>query len=110
MYYATGMPGWMRYGCPGSAAFPVGGFQGVSQQSRYADDVQGMSAEREKELLGRQAQFLRSELEIVEQRLNELAGLGMGSAQSTERTVGQSPEQSSEQSPDQGQGSMEGGE
>jgi hypothetical protein len=35
-----------------------------------------MSAEREKELLGQQAQFLRSELEIVERRLNDLAGLG----------------------------------
>jgi len=76
MYYSTGMPGWMRYGCPGSAPFPVGGFRGASQESRHADDVQGMSAEREKELLGQQAQFLRSELEIVERRLNDLAGLG----------------------------------
>ncbi|MGI6131405.1 MAG: DUF5320 domain-containing protein [Bacillota bacterium] len=91
MYYATGMPGWMRYGCP---ELPVGGFQGVPQESRYADDVQGMSAEREKELLSQQVQFLRSELGIVERRLNDLTGLGS----------------SPEQSPDQGQGSTEGGE
>jgi hypothetical protein len=98
MYYATGMPGWMRYGCHagrrGRAAGPAAGFQGVPQESRYVDDVQGMSAEREKELLGQQAQFLRSELGIVERRLNDLTGLGS----------------SPEQSPDQGQDSTEGGE
>ncbi len=94
MYYTTGLPGWMRYGYPGWAAFPAGGFQGVPQESRYADDVQGMSTEREKELLSQQAQFLRSELGIVERRLNDLTGSGS------------SPEQSS----DKGQGSTEGGE
>ena len=94
MYYATGMPGWMRYGCPGWAAFPAGGFRGVPQESRYADDVQGMSVEREKELLSQQVQFLRRELGIMERRLNDLAGSGS----------------SPEQSPDQGQGPMGGGE
>jgi hypothetical protein len=66
----------------------------VPQESRYADDVQGMSAEREKELLSQQVQFLRNELGIVERRLNDLTGLGS----------------SPEQSPDHGQGSTEGGE
>jgi len=94
MYYATGMPGWMRYGCPGWAAFPSGGFRGVPQESCYADDVQGMSVEREKELLSQQVQFLRRELGIMERRLNDLAGSGS----------------SPEQSPDQGQGPMGGGE
>ena len=94
MYYATGMPGWMRCGRPGWAAFAVGGFRGAPQHSRYADDVQGMSVEREKELLSQQAQFLRGELGIMERRLNDLAGSGS----------------SPEQSPDQGQGPMGGGE
>ncbi len=44
-----------------------------------------------KELLGQQVQFLRNELEIVERRINDLAGLG----------------QSSERGPEQG--STEGG-
>jgi len=93
IYGATGMPGWMRYGCPGWAAFPVGGFRGVPQESRYDDDVQGMSVEREKELLSEQVQFLRSELGIVERRLNDLTGLGSNQ----------------KQSPDQGQGPTEDG-
>jgi len=93
MYYATGMPGWMRYGCPGWAARPVEDLRSMPQESRYADDIQGMSVEREKELLSQQAQFLTSELGIVERRLNDLTGLGS----------------SPEQSPGQGQGSTEGG-
>ncbi len=94
MYYATGMPGWIRYGCRGWAARPAAGFRGVPRESDYADDAAGISVEREEELLSQQAQFLRSELGIVERRLNDLTGSGS------------SPEQSS----DQGRGSTEGGE
>jgi len=65
----------------------------VPQESRYDDDVQGMSVEREKELLSEQVQFLRSELGIVERRLNDLTGLGSNQ----------------KQSPDQGQGPTEDG-
>lgn len=78
MYYDTGMPGWMGYGCRGWAARPAAGFRGVPQADCYAADVSSVSAEREKELLSQQAQFLRSELGIVERLLNDLAGPGGG--------------------------------
>ncbi len=83
MYYATGLPGWMRYGCRG--------FRAVPYEDRRASEDAGVSQEREKELLGQQVQFLRNELEIAERRINDLAGLG----------------QSSEHGPEQG--STEGG-
>ena len=85
MYYATGLPGWMRYGCRGWAARPTA----------------GMSTEREKELLGQQVQFLRSELEFVDRRLNDLADRSEGPEQGAEQGPGQGPEQ--------GNGPTEGG-
>lgn len=102
MYYATGMPGWMRYGCRGWAAHPAPGFRGVPQESRSADDTGGMSAEREKELLNQQAQFLKRELETVERRLSDLAGPGGDPERDSERDPERIAGQSSEQSPEQG--------
>lgn len=89
MYYATGLPGWMRYGCrgwvargvaPGSAR-PAAGFRGVPYEGRYASDDAGMSEEREKQLLSQQAQFLRSELEVVERRISDMASPDRGSTE-----------------------------
>ena len=110
MYYATGMPGWMRYGCRGWAAHPAPGFRGVPQESRSADDTGGMSAEREKELLNQQAQFLKRELETVERRLSDLAGPGGDPERDSGRDSERDPERNLEQGPEQGptEGSTEG--
>ena len=57
MYYATGQPGWARYG-----AAPYGGFQG------YA----GAAPVEEKEVLQNQADFLEKQLEQIRKRLDGL--------------------------------------
>jgi hypothetical protein len=57
-YYATGLPGWARYGYP-----PFWG---------YAPYPQPPSAEEETEFLKNQAEALKRELDAIAQRLDEL--------------------------------------
>jgi hypothetical protein len=52
-YYATGLPGWARYGC-------------------YAPYWQPPSPEEETELLKDQAEALKRELDAIAKRLDEL--------------------------------------
>lgn len=82
MYYATGLPGWMRCKCPGWAAWKAApgtvrlgmGLGGARYEDPRAGDDAAMPEERERAILADQAQFLRGELEIVERRIEELAG------------------------------------
>jgi hypothetical protein len=57
-YYATGLPGWARYGYP-----PFGG---------YVPYPQSPSTEEETDLLKNQAQALQRELDAINKRLDEL--------------------------------------
>jgi hypothetical protein len=57
-YYATGLPGWARYGYPPFAA--------------YAPYWQPPSPEEETELLKDQAEALKRELDAIAKRLDEL--------------------------------------
>lgn len=58
-FYATGVPGWRRYG----AYDPVLG---------YAAPYQTPDPEMEKQALKRRAEALRSELELIQQRLSSV--------------------------------------
>ena len=58
-FYATGMPGWMRFGYPSGA-----GAWGVPQPP---------TREQEGETLKAQAQWLQQQLDAVNQRIEELA-------------------------------------
>jgi hypothetical protein len=59
MYYATGLPGWMR----------VGGYAAPYQ---YQTPYQKPDPEMEKQALKNQAQILQSELDSIEKRLAEI--------------------------------------
>ncbi len=61
MYYATGQPGWMRFG---GQAGPY------SSPAAY----QNPDPEMEKQVLKNQADTLESELEFVKKRLSEMEG------------------------------------
>jgi len=60
MYYATGLPGWMRFG--GYDA-PYGGYQ-----PQYMEP----DPEAEKQALRNQAKGLQSELDFIKKRLDEI--------------------------------------
>ena len=59
MYYATGLPGWMRFG---GHAVPYG----------YPTPHQGPNPNMEKQALKNQAEALQSELDSVKKRLNDI--------------------------------------
>ncbi len=59
MFYATGQPGWMRFGGPGAT---------YSYQAAY----QKSDPEWEKQALENQAKILRSELDSIEKRLADI--------------------------------------
>jgi hypothetical protein len=59
MFYATGLPRWMRFG--GNAA-----------PDRYQTSYQKQDPEMEMHTLKNQAQILRSELDTIEKRLAEI--------------------------------------
>ena len=59
MYYATGLPGWMRFG--GYAA-PYG----------YPAPYQKPDPEMEKQALKSQSEALQSELDFIKKRLDEI--------------------------------------
>jgi uncharacterized protein DUF5320 len=59
-FYATGMPGWMRYGAaPAWGASPVAPVPGPEQEAEY---------------LRAQAEQLQAELDAISERLSELEG------------------------------------
>jgi hypothetical protein len=58
MYYATGLPGWARFGYPGYPQYNNPVYMGYDEL-----------VEDEKELLSRQAEYLEKELEQVKKRL-----------------------------------------
>jgi len=53
MFYATGLPGWMRFG-------------------GYAAPYQKPAPEMEKQVLKNQAEVLQSELDVIQKRLSEI--------------------------------------
>ncbi|MFH0779184.1 MAG: DUF5320 domain-containing protein [Candidatus Eisenbacteria bacterium] len=66
-FYATGLPGWMRFG---ERAAPYG----------YPTPDRGSNAEMEKQVLKDHAEALQSELDFVKKRLSEVES-GASSAQ-----------------------------
>ena len=60
MYYATGVPGWMRYGTQAPIANPWGA------------PAPAMTSQNEVEALRQQAEFLQQSLEGINKRLEEL--------------------------------------
>lgn len=63
-FYASGLPGWARFGAiPGQAWAPAAGYPPVAQQ-------------QEIDLLRNQARSLKEQLEAVEKRIGELEGAG----------------------------------
>jgi hypothetical protein len=62
MFWATGLPGWARFGS--GAVAPMPGVQTAP------------SPEAEKEVLTRQAEFLQAQLDNLRKRLEELASEG----------------------------------
>jgi len=62
MYYATGLPGWARYGAaPAWGTVPPAWAAGVAP-----------TAEQEADLLRRQADVLKQQLDAISKRLDEL--------------------------------------
>lgn len=99
MYYATGLPGWMRFGfSPGwvgrspsglgpCATYMMTGAWGTPQAQAYWDAIQsgavsppwaggmpfgGMSPDQELGFLKTQAEMLASQIESVNRRISEL--------------------------------------
>jgi hypothetical protein len=58
-FYATGQPGWMRFG---ALASPYG----------YPSPYNEYNPETEKQMLQNQAEALQSELEVINKRLEEI--------------------------------------
>jgi hypothetical protein len=59
VFYATGLPGWMRFG-------------GYATPYRYQVPYQKPDPEMEKQALKNQAKILQSELDFIEKRLAEI--------------------------------------
>ena len=59
MFYATGLPGWMRFGRYAPPYY-------------YSTPYRQPDPEMEKEALKNQAQMMRSELDFIERRLEEI--------------------------------------
>ena len=59
VFYATGLPGWMRFG-------------GYAAPYRYFAPYQKPDPETEKQALKSQAEALQSELDFIKKRLSEI--------------------------------------
>ena len=59
MFYATGLPGWARFGGHGAA-------------DEYPAPYQKPDPEMEKQALNSQAEALQSELDFIKKRLSEI--------------------------------------
>ncbi|NPV52698.1 MAG: DUF5320 domain-containing protein [Firmicutes bacterium] len=89
MYYATGLPGWARFGYTGwgapapvypayyGAPFPGAPYAAPATQ-------QPAASEQEMALLKEQAEFLREGLKGIEERLKELSGSEQGKDENEE--------------------------
>lgn len=70
-YYATGVPGWARFGyAPAYGAPPAWGAPPTWEDTPYTGPVPG----QEVEFLKRQAEMLELELEAIARRVEELTG------------------------------------
>jgi len=67
-YYATGLPYWAR-GYQPAPAMPVYGYSGVQPE---------FTAEDEMKMLRDQAEFMQKEIAAIQNRIQELEGLGSG--------------------------------
>ncbi|MFN2167014.1 MAG: DUF5320 domain-containing protein [Anaerolineae bacterium] len=68
MYYATGLPGWARYGyAPAWGAPPAAAYGPYG-----APPQQPLTPEQETEFLKSQAEMLKQELDAISQRIAEL--------------------------------------
>jgi hypothetical protein len=68
MYYATGLPGWARYGyAPAWGAPPPAAYGPYG-----APPTQPLTPEQETEFLKSQAEMLKEELDAISQRIAEL--------------------------------------
>ncbi|NPV81792.1 MAG: DUF5320 domain-containing protein [Firmicutes bacterium] len=90
MYYATGLPGWVRFGYPGWAApayrpwaapFYPAPFYGVPYTAQNPEEAIKTASEQEMAFLKEQAEFLKEELKGIEERLKELGGPEKGGAE-----------------------------
>jgi hypothetical protein len=71
-YYATGMPGWARFGyAPAWDVPPAAGF-GPSTSSGQAPYPAPPTREQEAEALRAQAEWLKQQLDTISQRIAEL--------------------------------------
>lgn len=59
MFYATGLPGWMRFG-------------GYAEPYGYPTPFQALDSKAEKQALKDQAEALQSELDFIKKRLDEI--------------------------------------
>ncbi len=91
MYYATGLPDWMRFRYSGwtaracqpglPTAYPAAygaPSYGIPPAGRDPEAAAKAAAEEETVFLEQQAEFLKAELDAIEGRLNELAGRETG--------------------------------
>ena len=77
MYWATGIPGWIRFGGMGAAPMPYAPpGTGVPLQAPpmpYAASGAGVPQEAERQLLTQQVAALEAQLEQIRARLGELS-------------------------------------
>jgi len=70
MYYATGLPGWARYGyAPTGGAPPAWGTPPAAAYGPYGAPP---TPEQETEFLKTQAEWLKEQLDAISQRITEL--------------------------------------
>jgi len=85
-YYATGLPGWARFGYPGWAvpgywaapavpypAFYGAPFAGTAYAGQNPEEAAKAAVEDETAYLKEQAEFLKEELKAIEERLKDLS-------------------------------------
>ncbi|MCD6519190.1 MAG: DUF5320 domain-containing protein [Anaerolineae bacterium] len=68
MYYATGLPGWLRFGY-GYTGYAVP----LRPPATYWGWGAGLSKEQQAEALKAQAEWLQQQLELINKRLDELS-------------------------------------
>jgi len=72
-FYATGLPGWARYGyAPAWGAPPASGY-GPGYGPDYGPYAAEPSREEEADALRQQAEWLKQQLDAIGQRIEELA-------------------------------------
>ncbi|HHY97693.1 MAG TPA: DUF5320 domain-containing protein [Firmicutes bacterium] len=83
MYYATGLPGWVRFGYPAWPWHPgwiapgyPGAYRIPAAGAPYAGQTAQPAVEQETEILKEQAEYLRESLKEIEERLKDLGSHG----------------------------------